>query len=125
KKAMQNTMSRGAKVIRIRVAGRLNGAEIARAEQSREGSVPLHTLRANVDYGFATSRTTYGAIGVKVWIYLGDVMPGERVEAMPGDIGGKHPQEGRGYRSERGDGRPPRGGRGGRGRRADVASSQE
>jgi len=124
KKAMQNTMSRGAKGIRIRVAGRLNGAEIARAEQSREGSVPLHTLRANVDYGIATSRTTYGAIGVKVWIYLGDVMPGERVEAMPGDTGGKHPQEGRGFRSERGDGKPSRGGRGGRGRRTDVASSQ-
>ena len=88
------------------------------------------SLRANVDYGFATSRTTYCAIGVKVWIYLGDVMPGQRVEGMPGDAGGKHAQEGRGLRSERGDGgsrqpRGGRGGRGGRGRRSDNAPSQE
>ena len=76
KKAMQNTMRLGAKGIRIRVAGRLNGAEIARQEQTREGCVPLHTLRANVDYGFATSYTTYGTIGVKCWIYQGDVEPG-------------------------------------------------
>ena len=125
KKAMQNTMRLGAKGIRIRVAGRLNGAEIARAEQSREGSVPLHTLRANVDYGTATSRTTYGAIGVKVWIYLGDVMPGERVTDIGGEILAKRPQDGRGPRGdrgdrgERGDSRGPRGGGrgGGRGRR--------
>ncbi|HDP35078.1 MAG TPA: 30S ribosomal protein S3 [Candidatus Hydrogenedentes bacterium] len=131
KKAMQNTMRLGAKGIRIRVAGRLNGAEIARAEQSREGSVPLHTLRANVDYGTAVSRTTYGAIGVKVWIYLGDVMPGERVESMGGAAGARRtdaraarsddkPGGGRGGggggRGGRGGGR---GGRGGRGRRAD------
>jgi len=79
KKAVQNTMRMGAKGIRLRVGGRLNGAEIARVEQSREGSVPLHTLRANVDYGLAESRTTYGCIGVKCWIYHGDVMPGEMV----------------------------------------------
>ncbi len=129
KKAMQNTMRLGAKGIRIRVAGRLNGAEIARAEQSREGSVPLHTLRANVDYGTATSRTTYGAIGVKVWIYLGDVMPGERVEVVGGDLGVRRPDA----RPTRRDDRGPRGGgagrggggggrgpsRGGRGRRSD------
>ncbi len=77
KKAVQSTMRLGARGIRIRVAGRLNGAEIARAEQAREGSVPLHTLRANVDYGFAVSHTTYGCIGVKCWLYLGDVMAGE------------------------------------------------
>ncbi|GMW01609.1 MAG: 30S ribosomal protein S3 [Candidatus Hydrogenedentota bacterium] len=77
KKAMQNTMRLGAKGIRLRVAGRLNGAEIARQEQSREGSIPLHTLRADVDYGFATSYTTYGTIGVKCWIYNGDVEPGQ------------------------------------------------
>lgn len=122
KKAMQNTMSRGAKGIRIRVAGRLNGAEIARAEQSREGSVPLHTLRANVDYGVATSRTTYGAIGVKVWIYLGDVLPGQRVENTIAASGGKHAQDGRGFRGERGDGR---GGRGGRGRRTERAGTKD
>ena len=77
KKAVQNTMRLGAKGIRLRVAGRLNGAEIARQEQSREGSVPLHTLRADVDYGQATSFTTYGTIGVKCWIYHGEVAPGE------------------------------------------------
>ena len=83
KKAVQNTMRMGAKGIRIRVAGRLNGAEIARVEQSREGSVPLHTLRADVDYGIATAFTTYGTIGVKVWIYLGDIARGQLVGSMP------------------------------------------
>ena len=87
KKAVQNTMRLGAKGIRVRVAGRLNGAEIARQEQAREGSVPLHTLRADVDYGFAISYTTYGTIGVKCWIYHSDVEPGERV---------KEPSEARG-----------------------------
>ena len=101
KKSVQNTMRLGAKGIRLRVAGRLNGAEIARAEQAREGSVPLHTLRANVDYGVATSHTTYGCIGVKCWIYHGDMMPGERVTT----IGGERPAHGR---------RPERGGQGGR-----------
>ncbi|HNT88715.1 MAG TPA: 30S ribosomal protein S3, partial [Candidatus Hydrogenedentes bacterium] len=71
KKAIQNTIRLGAKGIRLRVAGRLNGAEIARSEQAREGSVPLHTLRANVDYGIAVARTTYGTIGVKCWVYHG------------------------------------------------------
>jgi small subunit ribosomal protein S3 len=85
KKAVQNTMRLGAKGIRIRVAGRLNGAEIARSEQAREGSVPLHTLRANIDYGTATARTTYGAIGVKVWLYHGEVEPGERVTVVGGE----------------------------------------
>lgn len=97
KKSLQNTMRLGAKGIRIRVAGRLNGAEIARSETNREGSVPLHTLRANVDYGVATSRTTYGCIGVKVWIYHGDVMPGEWVTT----IGGERPKNERGPRTER------------------------
>jgi small subunit ribosomal protein S3 len=78
KKAIQNTIRLGAKGIRIRVGGRLNGAEIARVENMHEGSVPLHTLRADVDYGFATSYTTYGTIGVKVWIYHGDVEHGQR-----------------------------------------------
>lgn len=116
KKAVQNTMRLGAKGIRIRVAGRLNGAEIARSEQAREGSVPLHTLRANVDYGVAVSHTTYGCIGVKVWIYHGDLMPGERVTT----IGGERPAApARPQRSERGD-RPERGDRGGRGRGASA-----
>jgi small subunit ribosomal protein S3 len=85
KKAVQNTMRLGALGIRIRVGGRLNGAEIARTEQAREGSVPLHTLRANIDYGVAQARTTYGIIGVKVWIYHGEVEPGERVSTVGGE----------------------------------------
>ena len=85
KKALQSTMRLGAKGIRIRVAGRLNGAEIARAETARDGSVPLHTLRADVDYGMATSRTTYGCIGVKCWIYHGELMPGEMAPSISGD----------------------------------------
>lgn len=73
KKAMQNTMRAGAEGIRVLVSGRLAGAEIARDEQYREGRVPLHTLRADVDYGTAESLTTYGIIGVKVWIFRGEV----------------------------------------------------
>jgi len=94
KKSIQNTMRLGAKGIRLRVAGRLNGAEIARCEGAHEGSVPLHTLRANIDYGYAISRTTYGCIGVKCWIYHGEVMPGQVVSgvgaepAAPGRRGG-------------------------------------
>ncbi|MEA3364143.1 MAG: 30S ribosomal protein S3 [Candidatus Hydrogenedentes bacterium] len=83
KKTIQSTMRLGAQGIRLRVSGRLNGAEIARSEETRAGSVPLHTLRANVDYGFATSYTTYGTIGVKCWIYHGDVERGERVSGLP------------------------------------------
>ena len=87
KKSLQNTMRLGAKGIRLRVSGRLNGAEIARDESARDGSVPLHTLRADVDYGTATARTTYGAIGVKCWIYLDDVMPGETPASVSYDFG--------------------------------------
>lgn len=82
KKAMQNSIRLGAKGIRLRISGRLNGAEIARTENAREGSVPLHTLRADVDYGFATAYTTYGTIGVKCWLYLGDVPPGEKITGL-------------------------------------------
>lgn len=74
KRAVQNAMRLGAGGIKIRVAGRLNGAEIARAEWYREGRVPLHTLRANIDYGFAEANTTYGIIGIKVWIFKGEVL---------------------------------------------------
>jgi len=76
KKAIQNTMRLGAKGIKLRVSGRLNGAEIARTEPAHEGSVPLHTLRADIDYGFAISHTTYGCIGVKCWIYHGEMVAG-------------------------------------------------
>lgn len=74
KKAVQTTLKFGAKGIKVRCGGRLAGSEIARAEWYREGRVPLHTLRANIDYGFAEANTTYGIIGVKVWIYQGDVV---------------------------------------------------
>ena len=72
RKAVESAQRFGAKGIRVRVAGRLGGNEIARSEWYLEGRVPLHTLRADVDYGFAESRTTYGVIGVKVWIYSGE-----------------------------------------------------
>lgn len=73
KRAVTNTMRLGALGIKINVSGRLNGAEIARSEWYREGRVPLHTLRADIDYGFAESHTTYGVIGIKVWIFKGEI----------------------------------------------------
>jgi small subunit ribosomal protein S3 len=73
KRSVQNAMRLGALGIKVNVAGRLNGAEIARSEWYREGRVPLHTLRADIDYGFAEAKTTYGVIGVKVWIYKGEI----------------------------------------------------
>jgi small subunit ribosomal protein S3 len=72
KRAMQNAMRLGAQGIKIMSAGRLNGIEIARTEWYREGRVPLHTLKADIDYGFSEAKTTYGVIGVKVWVYRGD-----------------------------------------------------
>ncbi len=74
KRAVQSAMRLGAQGIRINCAGRLGGAEIARSVWYREGRVPLHTLRAHVDYGYAIARTTYGVCGVKVWVYKGDIM---------------------------------------------------
>ncbi len=80
KRAVQNAMRIGAEGIKINIGGRLNGAEIARSEWYREGRVPLHTLRADIDYGFAEANTTYGVIGVKVWIFKGEVF-GDSTEA--------------------------------------------
>lgn len=74
RRAVGNAMRLGAHGIKVRVAGRLNGAEIARSEWYREGRVPLHTLRADIDYGLAEARTTYGVIGVKVWIFKGEIL---------------------------------------------------
>jgi small subunit ribosomal protein S3 len=71
---MQNAMRLGAQGIKIMSAGRLNGAEIARTEWYREGRVPLHTLRADIDYGTSEAKTTYGIIGIKVWVYKGDAL---------------------------------------------------
>ncbi len=79
RKALQTAMRSGAQGIRVQVSGRLNGAEMSRTEFYREGRVPLHTLRADIDYGFYEARTTFGRIGVKVWIYKGEV-PGTRAE---------------------------------------------
>ncbi len=82
KKSIATAMRMGAKGIKIRCAGRLGGAEIARVETYHDGSVPLHTLRADIDYGVATARTPYGAIGVKVWICKGEIFPAEFKESL-------------------------------------------
>lgn len=84
KQSMQRAMKGGAKGIKLQVAGRLGGAEIARTEGYHEGSIPLQTLRANIDYGFAEAKTTYGRIGVKVWIYRGQVLPKVKQKAAEG-----------------------------------------
>lgn len=81
KKSMQSALRYGALGIRINCSGRLGGAEIARTEWYREGRVPLHTLRANIEYGIARANTTYGVIGVKVWIYKGDVIAKEAIDS--------------------------------------------
>jgi small subunit ribosomal protein S3 len=89
KRAVGNAMRLGALGIKVNVAGRLNGAEIARSEWYREGRVPLHTLRADVDYGFAEAKTTYGIIGVKVWIYKGEVFDLQAAQQEQPAEGGK------------------------------------
>ena len=84
KQAMSRTMKFGAKGIKTAVSGRLGGAEIARREHYHEGTIPLQTLRADIDYGFAEANTTYGKIGVKVWIYKGEVLPTKKKEKKEG-----------------------------------------
>jgi small subunit ribosomal protein S3 len=81
KKAVTSSLKSGAKGIRIATAGRLGGAEMARREWYREGRVPLHTLRADIDYGFAEARTTYGVIGIKVWIFKGEIISATSTES--------------------------------------------
>lgn len=78
KQSVGRTMRLGAKGIKIACSGRLGGAEIARSESYREGSIPLHTLRADIDYGFAEANTTYGRIGIKVWIFKGEILPDKK-----------------------------------------------
>lgn len=85
KRAVQSAMRLGAEGIRIEVSGRLGGAEIARSEWYREGRVPLHTLRADIDYAISRANTTYGVIGVKVWIFKGEVLPGQVKAAEPAE----------------------------------------
>jgi small subunit ribosomal protein S3 len=116
RKAMQTSMRSGAKGIRIQCSGRLNGAEMSRTEFYREGRVPLHTLRADIDYGFYEAKTTFGRIGVKVWIYKGEVA-GTRAERQA-QAAARAGVPGRGGRPSRGD-RPGRGTRGERPTRAD------
>ena len=107
KRAMQNAMRLGAQGIKIMSAGRLNGIEIARTEWYREGRVPLHTLRADIDYGFSEAKTTYGVIGVKCWVYKGDTLG--RNEAPSATETPAPEREERRPRSDRpgGDRRPP------------------
>jgi small subunit ribosomal protein S3 len=93
KRAMQNAMRLGAQGIKIASSGRLNGIEIARNEWYREGRVPLHTLRADIDYGFGEAKTTYGVIGIKVWVYKGETAAKiEQPSAVPGSVPDEAPQ---------------------------------
>jgi len=82
KMAVASTMRMGAEGIKVKCSGRLAGAEMARVEGYKEGRTPLHTLRADIDYGFAEANTTYGKIGIKVWIYKGEVLPAKKVVAQ-------------------------------------------
>ena len=84
KQAMQRTMRAGAKGIKVQVAGRLNGADMARVEHFSDGTVPLHTLRADIDYAWVEASTTYGQLGVKVWIYRGEVLPTKKNNSKGG-----------------------------------------
>lgn len=133
KKAIESSVAAGAQGIKVRIAGRLGGADMARTEVQRFGRVPLQTLRAQIDYGTALARTTYGVIGIQVWIFRGELDPGERTlglkpvrQLMPAVA--RAPQPGRGGprrgAGERGGGRGgPRGGRGG-GRRGAPSDSR-
>jgi small subunit ribosomal protein S3 len=127
KRAMQNAMRLGAQGIKIMSSGRLNGIEIARTEWYREGRVPLHTLRADIDYGFSEAVTTYGIIGVKVWVYKGDTLGRGDVAAAEKDASPPPEREDRRPRRPGGPGRPGSGDRrgpggpgGGRGRPAQA-----
>jgi len=117
RRAVNSAMKGGAKGIRVQCSGRLGGAEMARTEWYREGRVPLHTLRADIDYGLAEGRTTFGQIGVKVWIYRGDVLPSrEEQEAERARARARASDRGRGRGRGDGGGRPdgrgrPNGGR--------------
>ncbi|MGE0802711.1 MAG: 30S ribosomal protein S3 [Lautropia sp.] len=116
KRAMQNAMRLGALGVKIMSAGRLNGAEIARTEWYREGRVPLHTLRADVEYGTSEARTTYGIIGVKVWVYKGDTLGRTDAPAATEKDAAPAPErDDRRSRRPGGPGRPGGGGPGGRG----------
>lgn len=119
RQAVLRSMKLGVRGIRVMCSGRLAGAEMARKEQDRQGKIPLHTIRADIDYGFAEAATTYGNIGIKVWIYKGDILPGQPRQSEP-EMARAPRGEGRpdrsGERNDRGGDRRGRGGdRGGRG----------
>ncbi|MCI1896391.1 MAG: 30S ribosomal protein S3 [Ancrocorticia sp.] len=103
RKGIQSAERAGAKGIRVQCSGRLGGAEMSRSEFYREGRVPLHTLRANIDYGFYEARTTFGRIGVKVWIYRGDVTDAEYYRTLSEAPRGRGRGERRGRRGDRGN----------------------
>lgn len=118
KQAMQRAMRSGVKGIKVMISGRLGGADIARTEWTKEGRIPLHTFRADIDYGFAEAMTMFGIIGVKVWVFKGEVLPGETAIANVKTTKPGRPEEqdpGLQGAGPRGGGRPGRGG-GGRGR---------
>jgi small subunit ribosomal protein S3 len=117
RKSMQSSLRAGAKGIRVQCSGRLGGAEMSRSEFYREGRVPLHTLRANIDYGFYEARTTFGRIGVKVWIYKGDVTAKE----LAREQAAAPSRPARGPRRDGAD-RPARGGRPARAPRTEGAA---
>lgn len=131
KRAVQAALRAGAVGIRINVAGRLGGAEIARTEWYREGRVPLHTLRADIDFGYGLAQTAYGVIGIKVWIFKGEIMEhdpmaqdkraAESGDSRPRNERGDRPERPRGDRPDRND-RPRRGRRGAPGADSDSAS---
>ena len=102
RKAVQSARKSGAKGIRIQCSGRLGGAEMSRREWYREGRVPLHTLRAKIDYGFATAATTMGSIGIQVWVYHGEVLPGQKAP-QPALEGSSRPNRSRRRNNDRGD----------------------
>ncbi|HEX3918047.1 MAG TPA: 30S ribosomal protein S3 [Caulobacteraceae bacterium] len=118
KRSMQSATRLGAKGIRVEVAGRLGGAEIARTESYHEGRVPRHTLRADIDYGFTEAHTTYGVIGVKVWIFKGEVLEHDPM-AQDKRLAGESGPAGEGGGRERSE-REPRGPRRDRGRGAEA-----
>ncbi len=124
KRAMQNAMRLGAQGVKIQSAGRLNGIEIARTEWYREGRVPLHTLRANIDYGTAEAHTTYGIIGIKVWVYKGDMLPNGEMPAEPAAPRDEE-RRARRPRGDRPDARRPGRSRGARRSEASAASDGE
>ncbi|WP_283171213.1 30S ribosomal protein S3 [Curtanaerobium respiraculi] len=101
RKAVQSARKSGAKGIRIQCAGRLGGAEMSRREWYREGRVPLHTLRAKIDYGFCTAHTQMGSIGVQVWVYHGEVMPGQKAPQPALEGTSSRPGRRRGDRNDR------------------------